>query len=193
MFYTEQRCIPLQGLSAEVEELMVEGLLLQVTLPETQQLYRLLLSGPPTTNTPHTERTPYLTPKHSSPQRERDAITSAEKKAKRRMNREETEISDRGMKLKSKKQRMGSEKRRERKAASVSASDVSQSEDSGEDMTLCPAENCLQPEGEEVNWVQCDCCNRWFHMICVGVSAELAAEEDYMCVTCSTTNTGRRK
>ncbi len=30
-------------------------------------------------------------------------------------------------------------------------------------------------------------------MICVGVSAELAAEEDYMCVTCSTTNAGRRK
>ncbi|RXN18439.1 lysine-specific demethylase 5B-B-like isoform X2 [Labeo rohita] len=182
-----------EGLSSEVEELMVEGLLLQVSVPETQQLYRLLLSGPPTTNTSPTEHTPYLTPKHSSPQREGDAITSAEKKAKRRMNREETEIRDRGMKPKSKKQRMGKEKRRERKAASVSASDVSQSEDSEEDMTQCPAENCLQPEGEEVYWVQCDCCNRWFHMICVGVSAELAAEEDYMCVTCSTTNTGRRK
>uniref|UniRef100_A0A672S568 [histone H3]-trimethyl-L-lysine(4) demethylase n=1 Tax=Sinocyclocheilus grahami TaxID=75366 RepID=A0A672S568_SINGR len=193
VFYTEQRCIPLQGLSSEVEELMVEGLLLQVSVPETQQLYRLLLSGPPTTDTSHTEHPPYLTPKHSSPQREGDAITSAEKKAKRRMNREEAEIRDRGMKPKSKKQRMGTKKRRERKAASVSASDVSQSEDSEEDMTQCPAENCLQPEGEEVYWVQCDCCNRWFHMICVGVSAELAAEEDYMCVTCSTTNTGRRK
>uniref|UniRef100_A0A8C1YGH4 [histone H3]-trimethyl-L-lysine(4) demethylase n=1 Tax=Cyprinus carpio TaxID=7962 RepID=A0A8C1YGH4_CYPCA len=166
-------------LSSELEELMVEGLLLQVSLPETQQLYRLLLCGPPTTNTSHTEH--------------RDAITSAEKKAKRRMNREETEIRDRGIKPKSKKQRMGTEKRRERKEASVSASDVSQSEDSEEDMTQCPAENCLQPEGEEVYWVQCDCCNRWFHMICVGVSAELAAKEDYMCVTCSTTNTGRRK
>uniref|UniRef100_A0A673KHQ6 [histone H3]-trimethyl-L-lysine(4) demethylase n=1 Tax=Sinocyclocheilus rhinocerous TaxID=307959 RepID=A0A673KHQ6_9TELE len=187
VFYTEQRCIPLQGLSSEVEELMVEGLLLQVSVPETQQLYRLLLSGPPTTDTSHTEHPPYLTPKHSSPQREVRsvklyAITSAEKKAKRRMNREEAEIRDRGMKPKSKKQRMGTEKRRERKAASVSASDVSQSEDSEEDMTQCPAENCLQPEGEEVYWVQCDCCNRWFHMICVGVSAELAAEEDYILV-----------
>uniref|UniRef100_A0A8C0YNP1 [histone H3]-trimethyl-L-lysine(4) demethylase n=1 Tax=Cyprinus carpio carpio TaxID=630221 RepID=A0A8C0YNP1_CYPCA len=137
---------------SEVEELMVEGLLLQVSVPETQQLYRLLLSGPPTTNTSHTEHPPYLTPKHSSPQREvrsGDAITSAEKKAKRRMNREDAEIRDRGMKPKSKKQRMVTEKRRERKAASVSASDVSQSEDSEEDMTQCPAENCLQPEGEE--------------------------------------------
>uniref|UniRef100_A0A8C1IRU7 [histone H3]-trimethyl-L-lysine(4) demethylase n=1 Tax=Cyprinus carpio TaxID=7962 RepID=A0A8C1IRU7_CYPCA len=186
-------CIYVPGLSSELEELMVEGLLLQVSLPEAQQLYRLLLSGPPTTNTSHTEHAPYLTPEHSSPQRERDAITSAEKKAKRRMNREETEIRDRGIKPKSKKQRMGTEKRRERKEASVSASDVSQSEDSEEDMTQCPAKNCLQPEGEEVYWVQCDCCNRWFHMICVGVSAELAAKEDYMCVTCSTTNAGRRK
>ncbi|XP_051508691.1 lysine-specific demethylase 5B-B isoform X1 [Myxocyprinus asiaticus] len=194
VFYTEQRCIPLQGLSAELEELMVEGLLLQVSLPETQQLYRLLLSGPLTIKTPHTEHTPYLTQKHSSPQRERTkTITSAEKKAKRRMNREYTEIRDRGIKPKSKKQRMSTEKTRERKAASVSASDVSQSEDSEEEMTFCPAESCLQPEGEEVYWVQCDCCNRWFHMMCVGVSAELAAEEDYMCVTCSTTNTGRRK
>ncbi|NP_001002166.2 lysine-specific demethylase 5B-B [Danio rerio] len=190
VFYTEQRCIPLQGLSPELEELMVEGLVLQVSLPETQQLYRLLLSGPPTTNTSHAEHKSYLTP----PQTETDAITSAEKKAKRRMNRDEVDIRERGTKLKSKKQRMmGVEKRRERKAASVSASDMSQSEDSEEDMTLCPAESCLQPEGEEVDWVQCDCCNRWFHMICVGVSAELAAEEDYMCVSCSTSHMDRRK
>uniref|UniRef100_A0A8C1W774 [histone H3]-trimethyl-L-lysine(4) demethylase n=1 Tax=Cyprinus carpio TaxID=7962 RepID=A0A8C1W774_CYPCA len=119
-------------LSSEVEELMVEGLLLQVSVPETQQLYRLLLSGPPTTNTSHTEHPPYLTPKHSSPQRE---------------------------------VRMG----------------------------LCVFECVLTGFSLlQVYWVQCDCCNRWFHMICVGVSAELAAEEDYMCVTCSTTNTGRR-
>lgn len=37
----------------------------------------------------------------------------------------------------------------------------------------------------QVFWVQCDCCNKWFHMICVGVSEKIAAEEDYMCVTCS--------
>uniref|UniRef100_A0A8C1W8R9 [histone H3]-trimethyl-L-lysine(4) demethylase n=1 Tax=Cyprinus carpio TaxID=7962 RepID=A0A8C1W8R9_CYPCA len=105
---------------SEVEELMVEGLLLQVSVPETQQLYRLLLSGPPTTNTSHTEHPPYLTPKHSSPQRE---------------------------------VRMG----------------------------LCVFECVLTGFSLlQVYWVQCDCCNRWFHMICVGVSAELAAEEDYI-------------
>ncbi|TRZ00900.1 hypothetical protein DNTS_013064, partial [Danionella cerebrum] len=173
VFYTEQRCIPLHGLSRELEELMVEGLVLQVSLPESQQLYRLLLSGPPNTHSSPVENTPYLT----SQQEETDAITSAEKKAKRRMNRDEAEIRDRGMKPKSKKQRMGTVKRRERKATSLSTSDVSQSDDSEEDMT----------HFRLVDWVQCDCCNRWFHMVCVGVSAELAAEEDYVCVRCSTT------
>uniref|UniRef100_A0A4W5KM71 [histone H3]-trimethyl-L-lysine(4) demethylase n=1 Tax=Hucho hucho TaxID=62062 RepID=A0A4W5KM71_9TELE len=40
-FYMDHQCIPLQG-PPELEELMVEGFLLQVTLPETQQLYMSL-------------------------------------------------------------------------------------------------------------------------------------------------------
>uniref|UniRef100_A0AAR2JZ80 [histone H3]-trimethyl-L-lysine(4) demethylase n=1 Tax=Pygocentrus nattereri TaxID=42514 RepID=A0AAR2JZ80_PYGNA len=131
--------------------------------------------------------------------RKRDAVISAEKKAKRRIEKEglglDTEVRERGI-SKRKKQRMSKEKRRERKAASVSASpsylsDLSPSDDSEEDMILCPAESCLQPAGDEVYWVQCDCCNQWFHMVCVGVSAKMAAEEDYMCVTCSKQNMGQ--
>lgn len=40
---TDTLCYP-AGLEAELEELMVEGLLLQVSLPEIQQLYRVLLN-----------------------------------------------------------------------------------------------------------------------------------------------------
>lgn len=93
-------------------------------------------------------------------------MTPAEKKAKRRMEREEmglkTEARERGI-PKKKKQRMRKEKRKERKAASVSASptylsDVSQSDDSEEDMILCPAESCLQPAGDEVCACVCARC-----------------------------------
>ncbi|XP_017548957.2 lysine-specific demethylase 5B-B isoform X1 [Pygocentrus nattereri] len=209
VFYIEQRCIPLQGLSAELEELMVEGLLLQVSLPETEQLYSLLLNGPPVQrSSQHTQpaqhspqHLPCHSQEHTSPHRERDAVISAEKKAKRRIEKEglglDTEVRERGI-SKRKKQRMSKEKRRERKAASVSASpsylsDLSPSDDSEEDMILCPAESCLQPAGDEVYWVQCDCCNQWFHMVCVGVSAKMAAEEDYMCVTCSKQNMGQHR
>ncbi|XP_076845699.1 lysine-specific demethylase 5B-B isoform X2 [Brachyhypopomus gauderio] len=206
-FCIEQPCISLQGLSAELEELMVEGLLLQVSLPEVEQLYTLLLNGPPTEDSPQLthsahqspQHTPYHSQEHTSPQRERGAVTSVEKRAKRRMEQEEVgaEVREKGI-TKRKKQRMNREKRRERKAASVSASpthlsDLSPSDDSEEDMILCPAASCLQPAGDEVFWVQCDCCNQWFHMVCVGVSAEMAAEQDYMCVTCSMRNAGQHR
>ncbi|XP_066499718.1 lysine-specific demethylase 5B-B isoform X2 [Hoplias malabaricus] len=165
VFYTEQHCIPLQGLSAEMEELMVEGLLLQVSLPETEQLYKLLLNGPPVQRSPqrtHSEQhsqqhTPYHSQEHTSPHRETDAVTSAEKKAKRRIERQDSGLKagvrEQGI-SKRKKQRISKDKRRERKAASVSASpsylsDLSPSDDSEEDMILCPAESCLQPSGDE--------------------------------------------
>uniref|UniRef100_A0AAR2LGP4 [histone H3]-trimethyl-L-lysine(4) demethylase n=1 Tax=Pygocentrus nattereri TaxID=42514 RepID=A0AAR2LGP4_PYGNA len=198
--------VAMQCLSAELEELMVEGLLLQVSLPETEQLYSLLLNGPPVQRMRSTSLSLKLTSiKYFSCLicclRKRDAVISAEKKAKRRIEKEglglDTEVRERGI-SKRKKQRMSKEKRRERKAASVSASpsylsDLSPSDDSEEDMILCPAESCLQPAGDEVYWVQCDCCNQWFHMVCVGVSAKMAAEEDYMCVTCSKQNMGQHR
>lgn len=38
----------------------------------------------------------------------------------------------------------------------------------------------------QVNWVQCDgSCNQWFHQICVGLSAERAEKEDYVCISCT--------
>uniref|UniRef100_A0A4W5NRY7 [histone H3]-trimethyl-L-lysine(4) demethylase n=1 Tax=Hucho hucho TaxID=62062 RepID=A0A4W5NRY7_9TELE len=64
-FYTEHQCIPLQGLSSELEELMVEGFLLQVTLPETQQLYRSLLIRLDPRHHHHTD-SPF--PQHSAEQ-----------------------------------------------------------------------------------------------------------------------------
>lgn len=85
-------------------------------------------------------------------------MTPAEKKAKRRLEKEEMglkiDVRERDV-PKRKKQRLRREKRKERKSASVSASptylsDLSQSDDSEEDMILCPAESCLQPAGDEV-------------------------------------------
>lgn len=38
----------------------------------------------------------------------------------------------------------------------------------------------------QVDWVQCDGgCDEWFHQVCVGVSCEMAENEDYICVDCS--------
>lgn len=36
-----------------------------------------------------------------------------------------------------------------------------------------------------MDWVQCDGgCDEWFHQVCVGVSCEMAENEDYICSAC---------
>lgn len=59
------------ALSPDVEELMLEGFLLQVTLPETEQLYRYLtykLTPPPSHCSPSgrgAEQSPRRSPQHN--------------------------------------------------------------------------------------------------------------------------------
>ncbi|KAJ7402600.1 Lysine-specific demethylase 5C [Pitangus sulphuratus] len=70
----------------------------------------------------------------------------------------------------------------------------SEQEDSEDEDAICPALNCLQPEGEEVDWVQCDgSCNQWFHQVCVGISPEMAEKEDYICTSCTGKDSQYRK
>uniref|UniRef100_A0A4W4F2M3 [histone H3]-trimethyl-L-lysine(4) demethylase n=1 Tax=Electrophorus electricus TaxID=8005 RepID=A0A4W4F2M3_ELEEL len=173
---TQQFC-----LSSELEDLLVEGLLLQVTLPELQQLYQGFLNQ--------------LSPSHHSLQsseHDHQYHIKLEKNPKRRLEKENSDEQDKDKvkKPKKKKPRMIKERRCEEKrttSPSNSLSDPSYSEDSEEDWSVCSAERCQQPEGNEVNWVQCDgSCNQWFHQICVGVSAEQAENEDYICINCST-------
>ena len=39
--------------------------------------------------------------------------------------------------------------------------------------------------GDEVNWVQCDTCEQWFHLLCVGLGEdEVAGNEEYQCFMC---------
>nr|XP_055039906.1 lysine (K)-specific demethylase 5Ba isoform X2 [Misgurnus anguillicaudatus] len=237
-FYMLQPCIPLDGLSTELEELLVEGLLLQVTLPELQQLYSNLINrfsppqhslqssehdhqyhiaqdrSPPHKSSPH--RSPsHKSPPHRSPPIHRspsihrspphnngqDGVPEirkesekVEKKNKRRLEKGnlDGQPRDKMKKPKKKKPKMDKERRREEKrtiSLSNSLSDPSYSEDSEEDWSVCSAKRCQQPEGTEVNWVQCDgSCNQWFHQVCVGVSAEQAENEDYICNTCASNN-----
>uniref|UniRef100_A0A8B9LGU5 [histone H3]-trimethyl-L-lysine(4) demethylase n=1 Tax=Astyanax mexicanus TaxID=7994 RepID=A0A8B9LGU5_ASTMX len=185
-------------LSPELEELLVEGLLLQVTLPELQQLYQGLLSRFSPfhhllQSSEHDHQ--YHIAQDRSPLHRifelRKESEKPEKHPKRRLEKENPDVQDRDKikKPKKKKPKTNKERRREEKrtiSPSNSLSDPSYSDDSEEDWSVCSAKRCLQPEGNEVNWVQCDgSCNQWFHQVCVGVSAEQAENEDYICVNCS--------
>uniref|UniRef100_A0A8C5G8G7 [histone H3]-trimethyl-L-lysine(4) demethylase n=1 Tax=Gouania willdenowi TaxID=441366 RepID=A0A8C5G8G7_GOUWI len=180
VFYTEQRCIQLQGLSPDLEQLMVEGLLLQVSLPEVQTLYRVLLNRQ------------YLTVSPWRPYFQNGVGVVSETKPKRFLNQEALNGERRGKEKKPahKRQKMSKKNHPRQNASSSPRSDSFHSDESEEEMATCPAETCQLPEGDEVNWVQCDgSCNQWFHQVCVGVTAEMAENEDYVCVTCTRNDT----
>ncbi|XP_061909380.1 lysine-specific demethylase 5B-B isoform X2 [Entelurus aequoreus] len=201
VFYTEQRCIPLQGLSQELEELMVEGLLLQVSIPEVQTLHHVLLERATSqfTNTCMSPRQDDPTDcdqriqfnsqgKNIQDDDMRDPVFVPEKKAKRHLERKALNTKGSDRKHSNKRQKTNKKELLRRQTSNLSSarSDISQSDESDEDMALCPAERCQLPEGDEVDWVQCDgSCNQWFHQVCVGVTAEMAEKEDYICIQCA--------
>lgn len=59
-------------------------------------------------------------------------------------------------------------------------------DDEDEEEESCAAAKCRRPTGDEVGWVQCDDCELWFHLACVGLSSEKAESMDsYHCRLCS--------
>lgn len=188
------------GLSQELEELMVEGLLLPVSLPEVQSLYHVLLDRATSQHTnrcmlpPQDESTDCDTHMQFNSQGNnlplnqvqtkgidennthrncldirfniccfcfqdgvdamRETMPGSEKKVKRHLEREGLDVERRvkDKKHSHKRQKMN-KKNPQRRPASTSSSprsDFSQSDDSDEEMAVCPAERCQLPEGDEV-------------------------------------------
>ncbi|XP_067387916.1 lysine-specific demethylase 5B isoform X1 [Emydura macquarii macquarii] len=209
-FSSGQNCIPLHVISTELDELLMEAQLLQVSLPEIQELYDILF----------TKQSPVLQTEQRSPigstsekneccRGKRDGVGYVERRLKRRFERESfcgerrarvkqlRTPKKKKLKLNPSKDLSHSKLERERERLfEVQRSNeshlppldmsFSEQEDSEDEDAICPAVNCLQPEGDEVDWVQCDgSCNQWFHQVCVGVSPEMAEKEDYICISCT--------
>ncbi|XP_034022739.1 lysine (K)-specific demethylase 5Ba [Thalassophryne amazonica] len=197
-FYSEHVCVPLQGLGPELEEVLVEGFLLQVTLPETEQLYRYLLftlapqpphsspCGSSTEEDQHHRK--HLKNKNRDSSLKKEEMTSQGKKTKRRKEASDSQYSEKAKKCRKKKSKKSKDRSEETRRSCYPDNTLSDPvpSDSEEDYSLCAAPWCREPEGDEVNWVQCDGnCNQWFHQVCVGVSAERAEKEDYICISCT--------
>ncbi|KAJ8923502.1 hypothetical protein NQ315_010080 [Exocentrus adspersus] len=144
----------------QLEELLMEGDLLEVYLDETFALWKLMQASR------DPEREPVLI----------DFDVEGEKKI-------------RGRKVKDNKE--GTQKKRGKRRIRHCQSTSAPSDSDDDDDEACAANGCQKPTGQNVDWVQCDGgCEQWFHMACVGLSAEdINEDEDYICITCSRTTT----
>ncbi|XP_061178889.1 lysine-specific demethylase 5A-like isoform X2 [Saccostrea echinata] len=92
-------------------------------------------------------------------------------------------------KIKVKKEGMTEEvekkKRKPRKKKEKECLVMMEDDGDDDDDDNCAAIKCLKPTGEEVNWVQCDRCEEWYHLLCVGLGAdEVTEDEEYECFKC---------
>uniref|UniRef100_A0A8C9EU68 Lysine demethylase 5A n=1 Tax=Pavo cristatus TaxID=9049 RepID=A0A8C9EU68_PAVCR len=222
------------GAKAQLEDLMMVGDLLEVSLDETQHIWRILQA----THPPSEDRFLHVMEDDSMDEkplkmRGRD---SSERKRKRKLERAEQFFGDMKQKSKElkklekpKKKKLkltmdktkelnklakklakeeerkkkrekavvakvelakeSTEKKREKKVLDIpSKYDWSGAEESDDENAVCAAQNCQRPCKDKVSfyWVQCDGgCDEWFHQVCVGVSPEMAENEDYICINCA--------
>lgn len=177
----------------QLENLMMEGDLLEVTLDETQQMWKLLQASRPLDDGKFQEfhdAEPFGTAGSlydRDGKRKRKNDSSLNVSTDRPKKRQPHHDSHKGRNETSKKD--GSKRKKNQTKKSALDALVAVDDD---EFALCAistategAVNCQQPTGEEVDWLQCDGgCESWFHCICVSVTAEEARDLDYVCERC---------
>ncbi|XP_022082641.1 lysine-specific demethylase 5A-like [Acanthaster planci] len=219
---------------AQLEDLMMEGDLLEVSLDETQHIWRILQACQPIREERFMElfvqqlkeetisekllmRPKALDKEKKKLKRKRendgtgedaDAFRAAmleeahklEKKIKKRKNKDKEgrslkkeplgladkikkEGKENKMKeehKKAKKKKVKEEKDKNKKLETELFVNV----DGDDDDEQCSAKHCLQPTGDDISWVQCDKCEKWYHLLCIGMTQEPADDEEFICRPC---------
>ncbi|KAK2491214.1 hypothetical protein MC885_014487 [Smutsia gigantea] len=200
------------GAKAQLEELMMVGDLLEVSLDETQHIWRILQA----THPPSEDRFLHIMEKRKRKLEKEQLFGEGKQKSKelKKMDKPKkkklklsTEKSKELNKLAKKLAKEEERKKKKEKAAAAKAElvkentetkrerkvldipskyDWSGAEESDDENAVCAAQNCQRPCKDKVDWVQCDGgCDEWFHQVCVGVSPEMAENEDYICINCA--------
>jgi len=70
-------------------------------------------------------------------------------------------------------------KKEEARAAEKAAAEA------GEDDCSAANPKCKRPTGKQVHWVQCDKCELWYHLYCIGLKPHnIKEDEDFCCRNC---------
>ncbi|XP_069693074.1 lysine-specific demethylase 5A-like isoform X2 [Periplaneta americana] len=194
---------------SQLEELMMEGDLLEVSLDETQHIWRILQATKPRQEDKFPD---FEELEHEILQSKIDKQKLKDRRKAKKRTTEETEfgannkklkvkigkeIEERNKKWKDKKKfkdqkdsikKVRKIKRRvdtlDKKKSSLRVKKTKQ--ECSDDDEDCAAPTCLRPTGHEVDWVQCDGgCDKWFHLHCVGLDKDdINEDEDYICKNC---------
>jgi len=183
----------------QLEELMFEGELLEVGLDEVQQIWAILqIQRPLSKDTCNVMNADY-----------RRKLVKDRKKARKRKLEEAKSAQQAALKAAQEAKQAAAAAKQAAAADAASAAkkmreeakvkikqevitDVVEdvSKDGGgesQDEDDCSAKPCKKPLGDEVEWVQCDKCENWYHVVCVGISAQDASKiDEYVCPYCTT-------
>lgn len=171
---------------------MMEGDLLEVYLPETQHIWRILQANEPISDDKIQEllKDSDKTAKPGDKKRKKEEESNDSNTTVEPLPVEEKKIK----KIKPKDTvKSDNKKKRKRKNNEALKAIVAMQDD--DEYAICAiseaTENksvCLQPTGDEVDWVQCDGgCEGWFHCVCANITAEEAKDMDYICEKCKAT------
>ncbi|XP_065573719.1 lysine-specific demethylase 5D-like isoform X2 [Artemia franciscana] len=189
-----------------ITELLIEGELLEVSLEETQTMWKLLHtlkpqepreyyidetrmtfspSPPPATRIPQKRHRG-----ESSPVKEPLPGRITPKTNQLKPSTSSPNLSS----VKRKRGPSGGMKRKPQARATPkkakSGTNISKTVDDSDTDSYdekCSAVRCTLPAGKEVHWVQCDGgCELWFHLKCVGLKpSDVSEDKDYVCINCS--------
>ena len=47
---------------------------------------------------------------------------------------------------------------------------------------MCGADKCQKPTEKTLKWIQCEVCNNWLHMKCMGLKEQLDIDSFFACI-----------
>ncbi|XP_071817474.1 lysine-specific demethylase 5A-like isoform X3 [Apostichopus japonicus] len=200
---------------AQLEELLIEGDLLEVSLEETQHIWQILKAAEPAPVATkmmehfisHLTEEAYdkmmkVKAEHKQKRSKRklsQEVSPASqemggpesKKKKKKKDKEKNDVSKEHVKSEGKKKTNKKAEKVETKLKIPAVKKEKEKEDplivvdgDEEDDEICSAKRCLQPAGDDINWVQCDCCEKWYHLLCIGMTSQPSEDEEYICKIC---------
>jgi len=170
-----------------LEDLLLEGDLLETNMDECHQIWKLLQATEPRRSRKY--------PDLHKLEVELETAREEKLRAKKKRKLEAATAASEAKKVKTEGEPQAQENGKKRKGRARKKESVDDSEDNDEEQEDCSAKpKCSRPVGKEVHWVQCDGCELWLHLTCIGLKPEQVSEdEDFICRDCKPPNSKKPK